>query len=508
MMSPNPATQSIGAARRLAITVTVMLASSMYALDWTIAAVALPHMQGTFSVTQDQISWVLTSYIVISAIALPTTAWLAERIGRKELFLVAIGGFTLFSALCGGADSLPAEIAYRLAQGAFGAFLIPLSQSILLETYPPSQHAKAMAIWSVGIMLAPVIGPTVGGYLTHEYSWRGVFLINVPIGLLGLLGALIFLDRVPRGSERRNFDWLGFIALAVGVGALQTMLDRGERLDWFDSGEIIIEFALVTIGLYLFFVQGLTARHPMVNLQLFRDRNYALGVFFVFLYGLLSLAPLVLLPPFLQGLQGYPITTVGLLMAPRGLGMMLAMIVFGRFGDRVDPRLWLTMGFIGLALSSLAMSAWNLQVNGWQIAWTGWLQGMGAGFVIAPLGLITFATLEVRHRTEASSVWNLVRSVGSSMGLAIALAVLVRMSSTSHAGLSEYINPYNKLLWSARGVWLPSPENTGLVQVEAEITRQAAMIGYTDVFYLSAITSILVIPVIFLIRKPARPAGH
>ncbi|MBT6987659.1 MAG: DHA2 family efflux MFS transporter permease subunit, partial [Rhodospirillaceae bacterium] len=485
-------------ARRVAITATVMFASSMYALDWTIAAVALPHMQGTFSATQDQISWVLTSYIVISAIAMPTTAWLAERLGRKKLYLIAISGFTFFSVLCGGADSLETEIAYRLAQGAFGAFLIPLSQSILLDTYPPAQHAKAMAIWSVGIMLAPVIGPTVGGYLTHEYSWRWVFFINIPMGLLGILGGVIFLAKMPRSQAARGFDWLGFFALAIGVGALQTMLDRGERLDWFQSGEVIIESTLVVAGLYIFVVQGLSAKAPMVNLRLFHDRNYALGTFFAFLYGLLSLAPLVMLPPFLQNLQGYPITTVGLLMSPRGLGMMFSMMLFGRFSTMLDPRMWVTLGFCLLGFSSMAMSQWTLEVSAWQISWTGWVQGMGAGIVVAPLNFITFSSLDPRHRTEASSVWNLVRSLGSSMGLAISLAILVRMSSTSHAGLSENINPYNKSLWLFGGIWRPAPDNPALSFAEAEIARQAAMIGYLDVFYLSAITSVIVVPLVFL----------
>ncbi len=283
------------------------------------------------------------------------------------------------------------------------------------------------------------------------------------------------------------------------------MLDRGERLDWFGSGEIIIEFTLVAVGLYIFVVQGLTAKQPMVNLRLFRDRNYLLGVVFVFLYGLLSLAPLVMLPPFLQGLQGYPITTIGVLMAPRGLGMMFAMMLFGKVGVKVDPRIWVTAGFIMLGISSYAMSGWNLQVSGWQDSWTGWLQRMGAGFVIAPLGTLTFLTLDERHRTEASSIWNLIRSLGSAMGPAIALAVLVRMSGTSHAGLSAFINPYNKILWSTGGTLLPGVETGtgGLAIVEAEIMRQSAMIGYLDVFLLSAVASVVIIPLILLIRKPA-----
>ncbi|MDE0942746.1 MAG: DHA2 family efflux MFS transporter permease subunit [Alphaproteobacteria bacterium] len=506
-MSTAPATYDMTTARRFAITATVMFASSMYALDWTIAAVALPHMQGTFSATQDQISWVLTSYIVISAITMPTTAWLAERLGRKRLYLIAISGFTISSALCGLADSLETEIAYRLAQGAFGAFLIPLSQSILLDSYPPAKHAKAMAIWSVGVMLAPVLGPTVGGYLTHEYSWRWVFLINIPMGMVGILGGIIFLTKTRHNQSARGFDWLGFTALAIGVGALQTMLDRGERLDWFSSGEVLIECTLVMAGMYIFVMQGLTAKAPMINLRLFRDRNYALGTLFAFLYGLLSLAPLVMLPPFLQELQGYPITEVGLLMTPRGLGMMFSMILFGRFSTMLPPKTWVILGFFLLGLSSLAMSQWTLEVSAWQISWTGWVQGMGAGIVVAPLNYITFSTLDPRHRTEASSVWNLVRSLGSSMGLAIALAILVRMSSTSYAGLSEHLSPYNKSLWLFGGTWLPTRDNPALSFAEAEIARQAAMIGYLDVFYLSAIASVIVVPLVFLIKKaPNAPA--
>ncbi|MDP6344007.1 MAG: DHA2 family efflux MFS transporter permease subunit, partial [Alphaproteobacteria bacterium] len=367
------------------------------------------------------------------------------------------------------------------------------------------QHARAMAIWGMGVMLAPVVGPTLGGYLTHSYSWRWVFYINVPIGLLAIAGAIVFLARSRPDPAAKGFDWLGFAALGVGFGSLQAMLDRGERLDWFQSGEILIEGCLVALGLYLFAVHGLMAKHPLVNLRLFRDRNYFLGVMFIFLYGLLTLAPMVLLPPFLQGLQGYPITTVGMLLAPRGLGMMLAMVLFGRLGDKYDPRIGLAFGFLGLSVSSWAMSGWTLEVGFWDVAWTGFVQGVGAGIIVAPLGMMTFATLDIRHRTEASSVWNLVRSLGSSIGVAIALAILVRMSSTSQAVLTEHINPYNKLFTSGGG--LPLPGAGGLALLDLEIGRQAAMIGYVDVFYLSAIASLLAIPLVPLLRRPPPATG-
>jgi DHA2 family multidrug resistance protein len=492
------------AVRRNWVTATLVLASMIYSIDWTIAAVALPHMQGAFSATQDQISWVLTSYIVASAVMLPATGWLAGRLGRRRLFLAAVGGFTLFSLFCGAAESLAWEVLLRIGQGACGAFLIPLSQAIMLDAYPPDEHGKAMAFWGMGVVLGPVIGPTLGGYLTDALSWRWVFFINIPVGLLALAGGLTFLPKTPPAQRPRPLDGFGFVALALGVGAMQMMLDRGERLDWFDSREIVIEAIVMVAGLYFFVVHSLTSANPIVDLRLMRDRNYALGMLLVFLYGMLTLAPMVLMPPFLQDLQDYPIATIGLLLSPRGVGLFAAMIVLARVGRAIDFRLQIAVGFLLLAGSSWWMSSWNLEVGAAAVFWTGLMQGFGAGSIIGPLGVLTFATLPPAHRTEAASIWNLIRSIGSSIGIAAALAILVRTAGISRGVLVEHVSPYNEIM---RHSALPGggsvADPSSLAALDALITRQALMIGYVDVFYLCTLTSLLAMPLILLLGKPA-----
>jgi len=492
--------------RRRWVTATLVLASMIYSIDWTIAAVALPHMQGTFSATQDQVSWVLTSYIVASAVMLPATGWLAARLGRRRLFLVAVGGFTVFSLFCGSASSLPAEVLLRIGQGACGAFLIPLSQAIMLDAYPPEEHGKAMAFWGMGVVLGPVIGPTLGGYLTDALSWRWVFFINLPVGALALLGGLAFLPGTRPAQHPRPLDLFGFLALALGVGAMQMMLDRGERLDWFESREIVIEAIVMTGGLYVFVVHSLTSANPIVDLRLLRDRNYALGMLLVFLYGLLTLAPMVLMPPFLQDLQDYPIATIGLLLSPRGVGLFAAMVVLARIGRSIDLRLQIAAGFLLLAASSWWMSSWNLEVGAAAVFWTGLMQGLGAGSIIGPLGVMTFTSLPPATRTEAASIWNLIRSIGSSIGIATALAILVRTAGISRSVMVEHVSPYNEIM---RHSALPGggsvADPTSLAPLAAEIGRQALMIGYVDVFYLCTLTSLLAMPLILLLGKPARP---
>lgn len=478
----------------------------IYSIDWTIAAVALPHMQGTFSATQDQIAWVMTSYIVVSAIVLPTTGWLSNAFGRKRLFLIAIAGFTFFSFLCGAANSLQQEILFRALQGCFGAFLLPLSQALLLDSYPPKDHARATALWGLGVIFGPVIGPTVGGYLTDLYEWRWVFYLNAPVGVLAYLGGLLFLPVDNPERDKTRFDLFGFAALAMGVGCFQLMLDRGERQDWFESIEIQIESGLCVLGLYLFIVHSLSSKTPIVNLRLMADRNYSLGMLFAFLYGMLTLPPMILLPPFMASLQGYPVSTVGLLMSPRGVGLMVAMLVLGRIGGRVDPRMTLFAGFLMIGLPSWYMAGWNLEVGAFEIVWTSVVQGIGAGSVIVPLGALTFATLDQRHRTEAASMWNLVRSAGSGIGISIAVFIVARVSSVSRSEMVENVSPFNAAYrywplsdFAVRG----SPHH--LAQLDELVTRQAQLLGYLEVFYLTAIASLVTLPLVFLLSKP-KPA--
>ncbi len=489
------------------VTGSVMLATILYSIDWTIAVVALPHMQGSFTATQDQISWVITSYIVASAIMIPTAGWLSTRYGRKRVFMIAIAGFMLASLLCGTADSLTAEVLARILQGASGAFLVPLSQSIILDTYPPAEQGRAMALWGIGAVMGPVIGPTLGGYLTEYFTWRYIFYINIPFGLLALAGAAAFVRETVR-DPRRKLDMFGFVTLALGVGMLQMMLDRGERLDWFESREIVIELWLAGLGLYLFVAHVLTTRAPFLDPRLFANRNFAIGILFVFVYGLITVPPLVLMPPFMQDLRGYPIDTVGLLQSPRGIGLLVAMLLGGRLTGVVGPRKLIAFGLACMIVSSAAMSGWNLDVGAWPIVWTGFLQGVGAGIILVPIQALAFPSLEPGQRTEAAAVFNLVRSIGSSIGVSIALTILTRTATASRARLVEHASPYNELLQYeavARGVDITS--TAGLAALERQITAQAQLFAYTTDFRLLALAAVAGLPLLLLIGMRRRRAA-
>ncbi|MGE0875114.1 MAG: DHA2 family efflux MFS transporter permease subunit [Burkholderiales bacterium] len=487
----------------LLITFSVMLATMLYSIDWTIAAVALPHMRGTFSATQDQIGWVITSYIVASAIMMPTAGFLSTRFGRKRVFLFAMSGFIASSVVCGAANSIEVEVAARIVQGMSGAFLVPLSQAIILDTYPPAEQGKAMALWGLGSVFGPVIGPTLGGYLTELMSWRAIFYINLPVGLLALAGTAIFVPETKRDPGKR-LDWFGFLALAAGIGALQLMLDRGERLDWFSSHEIVIEAGIAALGLYLFTAHILTAGNPFLSPRLFADRNYAVGLVFIFLYGLLTVPTMVLMPPFMQDLRGFPIDTIGLLQSPRGIGLVVALLIGGRVTGRMDPRILIAVGLAFLAVSSWEMARWNLDVGAWPIVWTGFVQGAGAGILLVPIQAIAFPALPPHLRTEAAAVFNLTRSVGSSMGVSIALTLLTRETIASHARLVEHVTPYNENLRYeaiARGWDLGSI--AGLSHIEREIGRQASMLGYAADFRLLAFGAFASILLLLLVRRTA-----
>ncbi len=502
--------QTMGAAapgeptvNRALVTVSVMLATIMQAVDTTIANVALPHMQGSLSATQDQVAWVLTSYIVAAAIMTPTTGWLAGRFGRKRFFVMCVTGFTVSSVLCGVAGSLSQMVFYRLAQGVFGAALVPMSQAVLLDTFPREKHGSAMAMWGIGVMVGPILGPTLGGYLTEVYNWRWVFFINVPVGILAAFGLLAFVPETVRDRARR-FDWLGFAFLSIAIGCLQLMLDRGETLAWFDSPEIIIETVLAVLGLYLFLVHVLTADKPFIDPKMFKDRNFVVGLFFIFVVGIILLATLALLPPFLQNLVGYPVITTGFVLAPRGVGTMTAMFLVGRLINRVDTRWLITAGLLLTSASLHQMAGFTPEVSEATIVYTGLLQGLGLGFIFVPLSTVTFATLQPHFRNEGTAMFSLMRNIGSSIGISLVMTLLARNTQRFHAYLGEHINLYNSLLmdWGSR-IWHPGTA-AGLAALNGEVTRQAATLGYMNDFVLMMWVTLAATPLVLLMRGASR----
>ncbi len=492
-------------AHRGFVTVSVMLSTIMQALDTTIANVALPHMQGTMGATYEQISWVLTSYIVAAAICMPLTGFLAARFGRKRLFLWSVVGFTITSMLCGAAQNLDQIVLFRLMQGVFGASLVPLSQAVLLDSYPRERHGSAMALWGLGVMVGPILGPTLGGWLTEYYNWRWVFYINLPFGILAWLGIAAYVHETPLQRERR-FDWFGFAMLSLAIGALQMMLDRGGTLDWFASAEIVSEAILAASALYLFVAHTLTHEHPFLEPQLFRDRNFIVGLFFIFVVGMILLTTMTLLPPFLQGLMDYPIVDVGLLLAPRGVGTMAAMLIVGRLSGRVDVRLQLLVGLSLTAISQWEMTHFNLDISGWDIVRTGIVQGLGLGFLFVPLSTVTFSTLAPWLRNEGTALYSLIRNIGMSIGVSVVITMLARWTQSGHAALVQYINPFSLPLRAAVDAGaLDAQSLQGLALIDAEVTRQAATLAYLQDFRLMMWVTLAAMPLIVLL-KPRKAA--
>ena len=485
------------------ITASVGLASFLYSVDWTIAAVALPHMQGTFAASQDQIAWVITSYIVASALSIPAAGWLSLRFGRKRLFMWAVSVFLAASVGCGAANSLEVEVFARIVQGLGGAFLIPLSHAIILDTYPPEEQGKAMALWGMAAVMGSFVGPTVGGYVTETLNWRYIFYINVPFGLLAIAGAAAFLPETKRDPGRR-LDWFGFLSLSLGIGSLQLMLDRGGQLDWFESWEIITEACLAVLGLYMFNVHCLTAKQPFLDPRLLAQRNFSLGLVFAFVYGFVTTPAMVLMPSFLDHVRGYPIDTIGLLQAPRGIGLFAAMVIGGRITGRIDPRAPIAFGLLCLAFSSWEMSNWTAEVGAWPLVWTNFMQGIGGGIIMVPIQVIAFPALEPHRRTEATAVYNLVRSLGASIGISGALALFVRTSSVMHAQLAEHLTPFNRALQAQGPQGWSMGTTQALARLEREISLQAAVTGFTDDFWLFALVALAALPLLLFIGKPKR----
>ncbi|MBL8581172.1 MAG: DHA2 family efflux MFS transporter permease subunit [Rhizobiaceae bacterium] len=488
------------------ITVSIMLATVMQVLDTTIANVALPSMVGDLGASADTINWVLTSYIVAAAIMTPLTGWLSDRFGRKELFLVSVVGFTVTSMMCGIAWSLETMVAFRLLQGVFGAAIVPLSQTFLLDINPKERHGQAMAMWGAGIMVGPIIGPTLGGWLTESFNWRWVFFINLPVGIVAFLGSAAYLPSIAR--RLRGFDFFGFAMLSLGVGSLQLMLDRGGEVDWFSAAEIWIQLGLAITGFWVFAVHTATAEAPFIDRKIFLDRNFVTGLIFIFVIGVILLASLALLPPMLSRLFGYPTTTTGLVMAPRGVGTMISMLAVGRLVRLVDARYLVVTGLLLTAYSLYLMTGFSPQMDSWLIVESGIIQGLGLGLVFVPLSTVAFATLDPKHRTDAASLFSLVRNIGSSIGISIVVVVLTHNTQVNHADLSVAISPFNPNLWAVSPL-AAGGDATALSRMDLLVNQQALMISYIDDFKLMMIVTLMALPLALVLRKPraAAPAG-
>ena len=484
------------------LTLGVMAATIMQILDSTIANVALPHMQASLSATADTITWVLTSYIVASAVAIPMTGWLSDWIGSRNLFLFAVVGFVLSSMLCGLATSLPEMVAFRLLQGITAAFMNPLSQTVMMDINTRSKQAAAMSVWGMGIMVGPILGPVIGGWLTDNYSWRWCFYVNVPVGIacFAILWALL----PSREIRRREFDLFGFSTLAIAISVFQLMLDRGQTQDWFSSWEVWIEGMVALAAAWMFFVHLFTAKTPMFERSLFANRNLLTGIGFMLVIGVLMTATLALLPPMLQGLFGYPVLETGILLMPRGVGIVASMWVAGRLIQcQVDPRLMVGTGLVIATWSLWDMTGWTLEMGSTPFIVTGLIQGVGLGLIFIPLNIMAFGTLPGHQRTEGASLMNLSRNIGGSVGISVVTALLARNIQTNHSVLAAHI-PDPGLGASDPVVSSITGGSTDAVfaMADAIVNQQSAMIAYLDDFKLMMILTMTAIPLVFLLKRP------
>lgn len=485
----------------------VLLAALLQILDTTIANVAIPHMQSSLGATQESVLWVLTSYIVASAIALPTAGWLAGRFGARRLMLTSTVLFILSSMLCGMAINLEEMVMFRVIQGFAGAFLMPLSQTVMLDVTRPSKHPQAMALWGGGIIVGPILGPIIGGWLTENMNWRWVFYVNVPVGAVALF---LMVTQLPRWPTRKvRFDILGYLLVALSVASMQLLLDRGQHIDWFDATEAWI-YAIVAICTgWMAVVHLATARTPLFDRALWRDANFTVTLLIMLVLGLSAYATLALLPPLLQGLLGYSVLTSGTVVAPRGIGVMLCMVVTGKLARKgVDLRLMVAAGFSIIAFSMFEMASWSLDVDMRHIIITGIIQGVGLGFLFIPLNALAFSTLPSRLRADASSLVNLSRSIGASVGISLSSLLLARSIQINHAELVPHVSAEAMAVFDpAQAARYAQFGEAALSFADAEINRQAAMIGYINDFWMVGWLCLASLPLVLLIRKPKKGAA-
>jgi MFS transporter, DHA2 family, multidrug resistance protein len=501
--------------RRTMVTICAMTATIMQALDTTIANVALPYMQGSLSASQDQINWVLTSYIVAAAIMTAPVGWIANRFGRKRIFIICSGGFTIASVLCGLAQDINQMVLFRLLQGVFGAALVPLSQAVMLDSYALHERAKAMSIWGMGVMMGPIMGPSLGAWLTETYSWHWVFFVNLPFGIFTVLGLMVFMDETKKNFELR-FDWFGFTALAIGIGSLQIALDRGEQLGWTESNEIIAEFIVSIVGFYYFFAHSLTTSKPFIQFALFKDKNFIGGCVFMAVMGLVLFSTMALASPYLQNVIGYPIITAGLLLASRGCGTFVAMMMVSRLMRYIEARTLIVGGLSITCLSLFYMTGWTDQTGVPEIVTLSIFQGFGFGLVFVPLSTVAFLTLPNHLRTDGTSMLTLMRNVASSIGISVVIAQLTEGSRRTYAVLSQHVTPFNHAMQmpDVRGM-IDMGTDKGRAMMDVMVNLQAQIIAFSQDYQMVMVFTLCAIPLTLMIgstkaalRKQQLPPEH
>jgi DHA2 family multidrug resistance protein len=497
--SPAASPVAVPGLRRNMVTICAMTATIMQALDTTIANVALPYMQGTLSASQDQINWVLTSYIVAAAIMTAPVGWIANRFGRKRIFILCSGGFTIASVLCGLAQDIDQMVLFRLLQGVFGAALVPLSQAVMLDSYALHERAKAMSIWGMGVMMGPIMGPSLGAWLTETYSWHWVFFVNLPFGIFTVLGLMVFMDETRKNRDLR-FDWFGFLALAVGIGALQIALDRGEQLGWLGSSEIIAEIIVSIAGFYYFFAHSLTTATPFIQFAIFKDKNFVGGCVFMAVMGLVLFSTMALSSPYLQNVIGYPIITAGLLLATRGCGTFVAMMLVGRMMRYIEARTLIISGLSLTCLSLFYMTGWTDQTSVPTIIVISIVQGFGFGLVFVPLSTVAFLTLPNHLRTDGTAMLTLMRNVASSIGISVVIAELTEGSKRVYAILAEHITPFNHAMQmpNVRGM-VDMGTDAGRAIADVMVSLQAQIIAFSLDFQMVMIFTLCTIPLAIMI---------
>ena len=493
--------EAITAFRRWAVLISITLATMQYAMAILVVSVVLPQMQGSLSATQDEIAWVMTFNILATAVITPMSGWLAARFGRRQVMLGSMAGFTVATLFCGIAPNLPFLVLFRIAQGAFGAPLIPIGQAIILDTFPKHQHGVATSVFGMAVVVGPVIGPIWGGWLAEDYGWPAAFFMFLPFGVIALAGLYLFLTDKSKPSDV-TLDWTGFLSLSVAVICLQLLLSRGQRNDWFESPEIIIETVLAFVAFHVFVVHSLTAHRPFLEPRLLLDQNFLIGLIMVLIYGMLNFTPMVLLPPMLQSLLGYPDSVIGIILGLRGAGAIGGFFA-AIFLSKLDPRIGITIGFLLQVASGLHMSSFDTNATIFDVGINSVLQGMAVGIIWVPLTVAAFATLDNKYLDEASAVYHMLRNLGSAVFISLSVTVVIISTAENYAGMTEFISDFNKVLslpWSL-GAWATG-SNPSLAALSSEMGRQAALIGYINAFKAYTIASLAVLPLIALVRIP------